>query len=453
MIKKSSVKWKNHNEVYPCQEEETLFPRIIDSFQKAMRLKVHVIPVEKDEKIRMTNEGGWHPFCELIQSYFPGKKHCVKEITRAARIAAKIGEPYIFQCHADMIEFAAATLNEDQKTFVFICGPVLLRHPDSFFVNDILAKIQCLSINPLLLTKIILEIPVFSERRVQAAADLLFMIANYFSRMDSTSQKQKYEINRQQSILAEELFMIKKSENDLKKLRSGNLYFGEDFYKEKELIDLIKFGERKKAKAILDELLGVSLFRSHEYIGILKARILEIIAIIARAAVESGANLEEVLGFKYQFIQNLANDNSQENFYYTLRKAFDQIFECIYQNRNIQHTRVFTKVKEYIWNNYNQNISLQKLAEAVGISSYYLSHLFRKEMGISFLEYLTSVRIAVAKSLLKQATMTVLDVCLEVGYQDPSYFAKVFTKKEGVHPSEYRKLLNLQAAEHSSDRI
>ncbi|NTV84463.1 MAG: helix-turn-helix transcriptional regulator [Bacteroidales bacterium] len=59
-------------------------------------------------------------------------------------------------------------------------------------------------------------------------------------------------------------------------------------------------------------------------------------------------------------------------------------------------------------------------------------------MGASFMEYLTSVRISVAKSLLKQTTKTVLDVCLDVGYQDPSHFAKVFKKKEGLQPTEYR---------------
>ncbi len=156
---------------------------------------------------------------------------------------------------------------------------------------------------------------------------------------------------------------------------------------------------------------------------------------------EAGANLEEILGFKYQCIQNLSRDDSQETLYYFLMKAFDQLFECIYQNRNIQHTGIFTKAKEYIWGNYNQEISLKKLSEAVGVNPYYLSHLFRKEMGISFLEYLTSVRMSIAKNLLKQTTMSIMEVCLEVGYQDPSHFAKIFKKKEGIHPTEYRKKL------------
>jgi two-component system response regulator YesN len=62
-------------------------------------------------------------------------------------------------------------------------------------------------------------------------------------------------------------------------------------------------------------------------------------------------------------------------------------------------------------------------------------------MGLSFLEYLTSVRISIAKSLLKQTSMSMMDICLEVGYQDPSHFAKIFKKKEGIHPTELRKKL------------
>jgi YesN/AraC family two-component response regulator len=59
-------------------------------------------------------------------------------------------------------------------------------------------------------------------------------------------------------------------------------------------------------------------------------------------------------------------------------------------------------------------------------------------MGISFSEYLTSVRTSVAKKLLEQTDMTILDISLEVGYQDPSYFSKIFRKKEGMNPGDYR---------------
>lgn len=209
---KSLGKWRDRNELYSHTVRETLFPRIIDSFQKAMKLRVHVIPVKEKREVCLVDKGG-HPFCEMIQTCLLGKRRCLKEISRAVQIAAKIGEPYIFQCHAGMIEFIATISNNRQKTYAFLCGPMLLRHPDSIFVKDVFAKVQDLSIDPSLLMQIVSEIPIFSERRVQAAADLLFMIANYFSRMDSAFQRQKHDMARQQTILAEELFIRKKSEN------------------------------------------------------------------------------------------------------------------------------------------------------------------------------------------------------------------------------------------------
>jgi len=417
---------------------EKNFFRILNSFQEAMKLQVHLFPVKGKEVVNSINADG-HPFCGIIRSCSAGKKNCLKDINRAIQISAKTGEPYIFQCHADMIEFAAAFPDGGKGSLAFVCGPILLRHPDSIIRQDILAKVKILPIDKTSLILALSEIPVFSERRVQAAADLLFMIANYFSRIDSPSQHKQHEITQQQSLLAEGLFLRKIGVSEPQTLPYPNLYSRGEFLKERELIDLIKIGDRKKAKVLLDEALGTALFRSREHIGILKARALEIIFVIARAAVEAGANLEEILGFKYQCIQNLSRDDSQETLYYFLMEAFDQLFECIYQNRNIHHTKIFAKAKEYIWSNYNQDISLKRLSEAVEINPYYLSHLFRKEMGISFMEYLTSVRISVAKALLEQTTKTVLDICLEVGYQDPSHFAKVFKKKEGLQPTEYRE--------------
>jgi two-component system response regulator YesN len=418
--------------------EKNTFFRILDSFQEAMKLQVRHFPLQgKGEISSLAGHG--HPFCEIIRCCSAGRENCLKDINRAIQISIKTGEPYIFQCHTDMIEFTAVLLDGGKSLSAFVCGPILLRDLNPFLEQSILTKVKSLSLDETSLMRILPEIPVFSERRVQAAADLLFMIANYFSKVDSTSQQ--HEITQQQAFLAEGLFLSKRTKSNDEALTLSHLQIRGDLYKERELIDLIKMGDRKGAKGLLDELLGTTLFRSHEHIGILKARALEIIFIIARAAVEAGANLEEILGFKYQYIQNLSRDDSQETLYYFLRKAFDQLFECIYQNRNIRHTRVFTKAKEFIWGNYNQDISLKKMAGAVGINPFYLSHLFRKEMGISFLEYLTSVRLSIAKKLLKQTSLSIIQICLEVGYQDPSHFAKIFKKKEGIRPTEYRKNL------------
>lgn len=420
--------------------QENLCSRMIASFQEALKLRVRLFPLTQQTKASCFPRSE-HPLCGLIQKSSSGRRNCIRDIHRATEISVKTGEPYIFQCHADMVEFAAAFPNRSEEVAGLVCGPLLLRQPDPFFKRDLLEKIGTLPIDRLALFETLPQIPVLNERRAQAAADLLFTIANYCAKADSLPQRKLHEISHQQALLAEELFQKKQgitgwSENDMSVPPSEI-----EFQKEKSLIDLIKLGDRKRAKAYLDDLLGTALFRSNEHIGILKARALEIVFMIARAAVEAGANLEEILGVKYQCLQKLSQDDSQETLYYFLMKAFDQLFECIYQNRNIQHTRIFSKAKEFIWKNYRQDVSLKTVAEVVGISPYYLSHLFRKEMGVSFSEYLKSVRISIAKNLLRETQRSILDICLEVGYQDPSHFAKIFKEKEGMKPTQFRKSL------------
>ncbi|MDN5276704.1 MAG: two-component system, response regulator YesN [Clostridiales bacterium] len=75
------------------------------------------------------------------------------------------------------------------------------------------------------------------------------------------------------------------------------------------------------------------------------------------------------------------------------------------------------------------------------ISPYYLSHLFKEELNITFLEYLTMVRMEEAKKLLKDTSLSIVAIASQVGYEDASYFSKVFKKYVGISPAQYRKNL------------
>ena len=81
------------------------------------------------------------------------------------------------------------------------------------------------------------------------------------------------------------------------------------------------------------------------------------------------------------------------------------------------------------------------MARKVYISPYYLSHLFREELNITFLEYLTMVRMEEAKKLLKDTSLSIVAIASQVGYEDASYFSKVFKKYVGISPAQYRKNL------------
>ncbi|MDD3953035.1 MAG: AraC family transcriptional regulator [Lentisphaeria bacterium] len=93
------------------------------------------------------------------------------------------------------------------------------------------------------------------------------------------------------------------------------------------------------------------------------------------------------------------------------------------------------EVKGYIQRNFQKQITLEDLAQALSISQYHLSRVFNAESGFSLPEYLTMVRMEKAKILLSEGQKNISQVAYAVGYEDSSYFAKVFRKYFGCSPS------------------
>ncbi len=117
-----------------------------------------------------------------------------------------------------------------------------------------------------------------------------------------------------------------------------------------------------------------------------------------------------------------------------IRSAAVAIGDKAEQNADSQIDRA----KAYIDHNYQNDISLDDVSRQIGISSYYFSKLFKEEMGVTFVEYLTGIRIARAKELLEADELPIRDIGTAVGYQDPNYFSRIFKRMEGVTPSEYK---------------
>ena len=94
--------------------------------------------------------------------------------------------------------------------------------------------------------------------------------------------------------------------------------------------------------------------------------------------------------------------------------------------------------KTYIQNNYSKDISLDEVSQAVNISPYYFSKIFKEDVGEGFVEYLTKIRMEKAKELLTTTEYSMKEICSMVGYADPNYFSRSFKKNVGVTPTEYK---------------
>lgn len=104
-----------------------------------------------------------------------------------------------------------------------------------------------------------------------------------------------------------------------------------------------------------------------------------------------------------------------------------------------EEPRPIVKITKYLQEHMEDDISLSILAEKFYLNPQYISQLFRNEIGVGFLVYLTSIRMEKAKQLLVSTSLTITEIADRVGYGDYRVFTKVFKKSEGITPSQYRR--------------
>ncbi len=113
-----------------------------------------------------------------------------------------------------------------------------------------------------------------------------------------------------------------------------------------------------------------------------------------------------------------------------------------FNNKSIK--LILRKAIDYIQEHYNEQVTLNEVAENIYVSTFYISRMFKKELGKSFVDYLNDVRIEKSKELLKDVKYKTYEVAEIVGISDPHYFSKLFKKYSGMTPSEYRETLALK---------
>ena len=109
------------------------------------------------------------------------------------------------------------------------------------------------------------------------------------------------------------------------------------------------------------------------------------------------------------------------------------------QNREDSYLTYVKAAKSYISSNYSYEISVDQIADYIGISRSHLFRAFRMHVGVSPKEYLTNYRINTACALLRESSLSVTAISKSVGFENNLYFSKAFHKVKGVSPSEYAR--------------
>lgn len=145
---------------------------------------------------------------------------------------------------------------------------------------------------------------------------------------------------------------------------------------------------------------------------------------------KNGINLETAV-MEYDYYEDICDC------FYELKALY--LEQDLQKRQSRSCRREVTEVKKYVQEHLSEKLSVPTLAASVNMSESRFSHVFKKETGISFWEYVNQLRMDKAMELLTETDLRIGDVAEETGWENPNYFSTQFKKKTGKTPVEYRK--------------
>ncbi len=380
--------------------------------------------------------------CSFAGSVLPGGRsagdHVVSSICSNAHLyggyqSERFSGEYVFFCPLGLTHWASPVIRENATVCYLLAGPVQMVEPDDFMIEELLARNGIHKDYLPGLRDRINKVPVIDTKRVQALSKMLGRVAASLSDETFDLLSHKTSSGDLQSEIWEQINFMKsyamKDESDL-------IY---PIDKERMLLDKIEQGDKQSSQRILNEILGFIFFSSGGSIEVIRARVIELVVLLSRAAIRGGADTEQIFGLNFTYLGKIQQFKNIDEIAYWLSGIMTRFTDQVFNLTNVKHADVIYRATDYIRKNYMNRVTMEEAAAMVFLSPAYFSRIFKEETGSNFNSYVNKIRIDAAKKMLLNDNLSLSDISTLVGFDGQSYFSKVFKRVTGVTPGRYRE--------------
>lgn len=344
---------------------------------------------------------------------------CAESLVFNLRQSLRFGGSSVFFCQGSLMFWVSPLAAGSDVGLGLIAGPTLVLPPQELD-ETIRAKMG----------KKLHSIPRKKPENISSLAEMLRMVADWAS---------EYQYRLSDSYRSLEfqgkLFDILEDSKDSAS-NVGVYYFKKI---EQELWDAIIRKDLETAQAAAaKEIWLFALYNPNNHKA-LQIRLHEMVVLFSRAAVAGMADGPKVWDLTKKLYASLVFKMPLESAISWVKQALASYIELVSATRNESLTLGVEKAVRFAESNYKRSVSLNEAAEYVGLNTNYLSALFKKETGVSWVNFVNNIRIDKAKKLLETSRLRIGDVGDATGFSNPSTFSKVFKKITGLSPLEYRK--------------
>lgn len=345
--------------------------------------------------------------------------------------AERFGGKYIYYCPLGLSFFTSLIIGDAGTSAGIIAGPLLMVEPQDYVQGELETNPQISDTAIENILRHLDHIPYIEPKKVQEMSVLLFMAVGFMNNMSAESDFLTQERN---NLLQGQISSY------ISALKEQAAYRSYPFEKEHALLQSISRHDPHDTADKLHACLAALFVSGSDDMDWIRTKTQELSVMISRSAIEHGATEDETLAFLDLCRKNIPLQKdflSLCSWYYD---AFMHYISHLWAYPDAKHADVIQHCIQYIHEKYAEHPSLEEAASVVSLSPDYLSRIFRQETGITYSQYLTNACIDKAKDLIRHSTLRLTDISQMVGYEDQSYFTKVFKRTTGTSPNEYRKL-------------
>jgi len=368
--------------------------------------------------------------CELCSAASISSSQCVRAQLYGMHEAERFGGRYIYSCNMGMNCFVSPILGPDGSQAQITVGPFRMVDEQDYAMYDLA---ECLHLSPEIIEKlmpIVSRIPCIDPKKVNALSNMLFMSTGF---IQNVSQIHRMENAR------ESLDMNSQITSYIQMLKREEDIPAYPFHLERAFLQCIARGDQKQAQKLLNDLLGHIMFFSGRKLDVIKSRVYELLIMITRTAVEEGAMPERILAFNNQCMSEMSTINDIDSLCIWLSAAIKRCMNEAFNLSEMRDMDIIHRTVQYMQLHYSSKTTLEEIAQSVYLSPTYLCRLFKKKTGCTVMQFYTNLRIGKCKELLQTTDKMLSTIAQETGFEDQSYFTKVFKRIVGMTPLMYRK--------------
>ena len=410
----------------PKREELSAIRDCVDSFHRVTGLGALVCAPEGNV---LYETGPNCRACGLCRQLGNPDDLCVVSRAQAWREAERFGGKYIYACPVGLTCIATPVQTELDLLADVTVGPFLMVDEEDFVQCELESRATDAESmqGALAALKQIPRVP--PEQAEAIARQLFFSIGGMGSSFSIGELLARQGASRLMGSLAD--------------VAEGDRAEGEaaayPIPLERAFLEAIVSSDRARAETLLNDLLGSIFFSTGGDFPRIRARILELLVLSSRAAIEAGADEGQILALCENCVGQMGSIYDVDKLCYWLTGVLKRFFSCLFDRECGEGQNPMPRVLAYLRRNSARRVSLEEAAAQAHLSAAYFSRLFRARTGRTFSDYLNRLRVEHAKRLLSHPELDMAQIAAQAGFYDQSHFTRAFKGVTGQTPGVFRR--------------